>query len=134
MTHNSGWTHAQLQSQDPFTPPTMRKMDREAAAQPLAAALVTKQSVGPHNIQGEIGVEGVTKAISHLNLVEEFGTQLIAVDDLLERFQRVTGHKPHRLMRRGIVFSHGDLDPIDMSAGSHSSCLRDEARVVIACM
>lgn len=31
---------------------------------------------------------------------------------LLERFERVTGHKPHRYLRRGIVFCHRDLDAI----------------------
>jgi tryptophanyl-tRNA synthetase len=95
-----------------FAPLTIRKMNGEAAVQPLAAAPVTKQSVDPYNVQGEIGVDGVAKAINYLNLVEEFGTRLIAADDLLERFQRVTGHKPHRFMRRGIVFSHRDLDLI----------------------
>lgn len=33
-------------------------------------------------------------------------------DALLERFERVTGHKPHHFMRRQIVFSHRDLDLI----------------------
>lgn len=31
---------------------------------------------------------------------------------LLERFERATGHKPHRYLRRGIVFCHRDLDAI----------------------
>ena len=31
---------------------------------------------------------------------------------LLERFERVTGHKPHRYLRRGIVFCHRDLEGI----------------------
>ena len=48
---------------------------------------MTKQSVDPYNVQGEIDVDGVAKAINYLNLVEEFGTQLIAADDLLERFR-----------------------------------------------
>lgn len=32
--------------------------------------------------------------------------------DLLERFERVTGRKPHRLLRRGIVSCHRDLEII----------------------
>ncbi len=44
-----------------------------------------------------------------LELVEEFGTKLVD-EALLERFERVTGQKPHRFMRRGIVFSHRDLE------------------------
>lgn len=31
---------------------------------------------------------------------------------LLDRFARLTGRKPHRYLRRGIVFSHHDLDVI----------------------
>lgn len=44
-------------------------------------------------------------------LVEDFGTKLID-EALLERFERVTGVKPHHYMRRGIVFSHRDLSLI----------------------
>ena len=32
--------------------------------------------------------------------------------NILDRFARLTGHKPHRYLRRGIVFSHHDLDSI----------------------
>jgi tryptophanyl-tRNA synthetase len=31
---------------------------------------------------------------------------------LLERFEKLTGHKPHRYLRRGIVFCHRDLEAI----------------------
>ncbi|KAF5859120.1 hypothetical protein ETB97_003311, partial [Aspergillus alliaceus] len=31
---------------------------------------------------------------------------------LLERFEKVTGHKPHRWLRRGLFFSHRDFDRI----------------------
>lgn len=33
-------------------------------------------------------------------------------DKLLERFEKVTGHKPHRWLRRGLFFSHRDFDRI----------------------
>ena len=33
-------------------------------------------------------------------------------DALLERFERLTGHKPHRWLRRGLFFSHRDFDLI----------------------
>lgn len=44
-------------------------------------------------------------------LVEQFGTKLID-KALLDRYERVTGHKPHRLVRRQIVFFHRDLELI----------------------
>ena len=37
--------------------------------------------------------------------VKRFGATLIS-DELLERFERVTGHRPHPLLRRGTFFSH----------------------------
>ncbi|CAD6449034.1 51d7e4ec-40ae-41df-b443-966a146d6348 [Sclerotinia trifoliorum] len=50
-------------------------------------------------------------AINYLSLVEKFGTQVTTPDDL-KRFEQVTGHKPRRFMRRGIVFSHCELNLI----------------------
>lgn len=41
----------------------------------------------------------------------KWSTSLID-DALLERFERVTGHKPHRWLRRGLFFSHRDFDRI----------------------
>ncbi|NIO44949.1 MAG: tryptophan--tRNA ligase, partial [Candidatus Aenigmarchaeota archaeon] len=39
--------------------------------------------------------------------------------DLLKRLERVTGHKPHRLLRRGLFFAHRGLEEIldDFEAG-----------------
>jgi tryptophanyl-tRNA synthetase len=85
-----------------------------ALAEQSSTPKTGKQTVDPYNVSGEIGADGVAKAINYQNLVEEFGTRLLAdpKDKLLERFERVTGQKPHRFMRRGIVFSHRDLDLI----------------------
>jgi tryptophanyl-tRNA synthetase len=71
----------------------------------------SKQTIDPYNVSGEVGADGVVKAIDYKKLTEEFGTKLID-GPLLERFERVTGQKPHRFMRRGIVFSHRELDII----------------------
>ena len=71
----------------------------------------TGQDINPWSVSGEVGEDGKAKAIDYRKLVEEFGTSLID-DALLERFERVTGHKPHRFMRRQIVFSHRDLSLI----------------------
>ncbi|KAK3944115.1 tryptophan--tRNA ligase, cytoplasmic [Diplogelasinospora grovesii] len=79
-----------------------------AAVQKQAQA---KQTVDPYNVSGEVGEDGVMKAIDYSKLVEEFGTKKID-KELLERFERVTGKKPHRFLRRGIVFSHRDFELI----------------------
>ncbi|RCI10304.1 hypothetical protein L249_8449 [Ophiocordyceps polyrhachis-furcata BCC 54312] len=70
-----------------------------------------QQDVNPWSVSGEVGEDGKVKAIDYRKLVDEFGTSLID-DALLERFERVTGQKPHRFMRRQIVFSHRDLSLI----------------------
>ncbi|KAI1753555.1 hypothetical protein F4782DRAFT_496833 [Xylaria castorea] len=71
----------------------------------------TKQTVDPWNVSGEVGEDGKVKAIDYKKLVEEFGTKLIN-QEILDRFERVTGHKPHRFLRRQIVFSQRDLEAI----------------------
>jgi tryptophanyl-tRNA synthetase len=68
----------------------------------------TEQNINPWSVSGEVGEDGKVKAIDYKKLTVEFGTSLIDTA-LLERFERVTGHKPHRFMRRQIVFSHRDL-------------------------
>lgn len=73
-----------------------------------APAAAGKQDINPWSVSGEVGEDGKVKAIDYRKLIDEFGTSLID-DALLERWEKVTGSKPHRFMRRGIVFSHRDL-------------------------
>ena len=62
------------------------------------------QNVTPWEVQGET-VGGKIQAIDYNKLVEQFGTKLIS-QDLLDRFEKLTGRKPHHFLRRGIFFSH----------------------------
>lgn len=71
----------------------------------------SEQKIDPWNVQGATDADGNVQAIDYTKLTEQFGTQLID-KALLERFERVTGHRPHRFLRRGIVFSHRDLNII----------------------
>jgi tryptophanyl-tRNA synthetase len=80
------------------------------ATDPTAPA-AKKQLVDPWNVSGEVGEDGKAKAIDYNKLVEEFGTKLID-QTLLERFEKVTGHRPHRFLRRKIFFSERDLNLI----------------------
>lgn len=70
-----------------------------------------EQNINPWSVSGEVGEDGKVKAIDYEKLTKEFGTAMID-DALLERFERVTGHRPHRFMRRQIIFSHRDLNLI----------------------
>ncbi|KHJ30002.1 putative tryptophanyl-trna synthetase [Erysiphe necator] len=86
--------------------------DTQTTSTPAPATVMnSKQTVDPYTVSGEIGADGVAKAINYLTLIEEFGTKQISDEDLI-RFEKVTGKKPHRFMRRGIVFSHRDLNVI----------------------
>lgn len=80
------------------------------ATDPTAPA-TKKQLVDPWNVAGEVGEDGKAKAIDYNKLVDEFGTKLID-QALLDRFEKVTGHKPHRFLRRRIFFSERDLNLI----------------------
>ncbi|KPV73726.1 uncharacterized protein RHOBADRAFT_48759 [Rhodotorula graminis WP1] len=50
-------------------------------------------------------------AIDYNHLINQFGTKHID-DELLERFEHLTGRKPHLLLRRGTFFSHRELNLI----------------------
>lgn len=77
---------------------------------PPSTERATAQDVNPWSVSGEI-VNGVAIAIDYDKLLNQFGTKRID-SAMLERFERVTGKKPHRFLRRGIVFSHRDLGVI----------------------
>lgn len=80
----------------------------DVAAQDVASS---KQDINPWSVSGEVGEDGKVKAIDYRKLIDEFGTS--AIDEaLLQRWEKVTGTRPHRFMRRGIFFSHRDLNMI----------------------
>ena len=75
-----------------------------------SVAAATEQRVTPWDVEGAT-VDGQQVAIDYDKLVKEFGTRKID-PELLARFERLTGWKPHPLLRRGSFFSHRELDKI----------------------
>jgi len=63
-----------------------------------------QQKVTPWEVSSKNGID-------YLKLVEEFGSKLID-KSLIARFEKLTGKKAHPLLRRGMFFSHRDLDEI----------------------
>lgn len=59
----------------------------------------------------QITPAGKALAFDYEAIASQWSTTLIDAN-LLARFERVTGQKPHRLMRRGLFFSHRDFDKI----------------------
>ncbi|KAI9699733.1 MAG: hypothetical protein M1836_002767 [Candelina mexicana] len=93
---------------EPGQPPAMTQQSLASQAPDLNG---TAQSVTPFDVQGGTDKDGRPLAIDYNKLVNEFQTKLID-NELLARFERLTGRRPHRLMRRKIVFSHRELDQI----------------------
>jgi hypothetical protein len=57
------------------------------------------------------GGNAAARTIDYEMLLTQLGS--LRVDNaLLVRFKRVTGHEPHHLFRRGIIFSHRDFEVI----------------------
>jgi len=62
--------------------------------------------VDPWNV-----ASGSDKGIDYEKLIKKFGSSELD-DALIRRFEQVTGKPPHHLLKRGVFFSHRDLDTI----------------------
>ena len=88
---------------EPGQPPALEALSLAQKAQ--------EQVVTPFDVSGGFDEHGKAKAIDYDKLIVKFGSHRID-QQLLNRFEKVTGHRPHRLLRRGMVFSHRDLNQI----------------------
>lgn len=93
---------------EPGQPPALTALSLAEASQGPTSK---EQIITPFDVSGGLDEHGKAKAIDYEKLIDTFGSQRID-DSLLKRFEKVTGHKPHRLLRRGMVFSHRDLNLI----------------------
>ncbi|CAG8516154.1 10058_t:CDS:10 [Ambispora gerdemannii] len=69
-----------------------------------------EQSITPWEVEGAV-IDGKPQAINYDKLIEQFGTKPIS-NELLTRLENLTGKKPHLLLRRGVFFSHRELENI----------------------
>lgn len=91
----------------------MHTVAHRLAAVSLAPASLPKtdapakdeQVVTPWDVQGSVSADGKQMAIDYDKLIEKFGTRPIDVE-ILARFEKLTGVKPHPFLRRGLFFSH----------------------------
>ncbi|KAJ2958310.1 hypothetical protein NQZ79_g6077 [Umbelopsis isabellina] len=74
------------------------------------AAASAEQNVTPWDVEGAV-VDGVAQAIDYNKLIQQFGTKPID-EETLQRLEKLTGRKPHIFLRRGIFFSHRELNRI----------------------
>jgi tryptophanyl-tRNA synthetase len=75
------------------------------AIKPAPASNAHDQVVTPWDVQGSVSTDGKQVAIDYDKLIDQFGTRRLDAA-ILERFERLTGHKPHIFLRRGMFFSH----------------------------
>lgn len=68
-------------------------------------------AAGPLSEDAVVTPWEVTGRVDYDKLIEKFGSQPITAD-LVERFESLTGKKAHVLLRRGIFFSHRDLNEL----------------------
>jgi tryptophanyl-tRNA synthetase len=81
----------------------------ETATAPASKA--AEQEINPWDVQAAVDADGNVLEFDYAAISQKWATKLID-DPLLERFERVTGHKPHRWLRRRLFFSHRDLELI----------------------
>lgn len=75
------------------------------AIKPADPSLAHEQVITPWSVQGSVSADGKQLAIDYDKLIDQFGTRRVDAA-LLDRFEKLTGHKPHPLLRRGMFFSH----------------------------
>jgi len=80
-------------------------IDPRSSAPAIDQSKAHEQLVTPWDVQGSVSADGKQLAIDYDKLIDQFGTRRVD-KSLLERFEKLTGHKPHPLLRRGMFFSH----------------------------
>lgn len=92
-------------------PPAVAKLSlADTATEPVKASK-TEQEINPWDVQAATDENGNVLEFDYAAISKKWATKLID-DELLARFERLTGHKPHRWLRRGLFFSHRDLEQI----------------------
>ena len=93
---------------EPGQPPALTTL---SLAEKAPESKAVEQRITPFDVSGGVDDSGKLLPVNYNKLLKEFGASPIS-KELIERFQKVTRRKPHRFIRRGIVFSHRDLNLI----------------------
>lgn len=101
-------SQAATTADEPGQPPALTSQSLTAESQNIKAQ---EQNITPFDVSGGVDEHGKLLPVDYNKLTEKFGAIPIS-KDLLTRFERVTGHRAHRFLRRGIVFTHRELNLI----------------------
>lgn len=77
----------------------------------LETSVRKEQVVTPWDVEGAVDESGVAQEIDYDKLIKQFGTKPVT-EETLNRFKKVTGHKPHHFLRKGYFFSERDFNKI----------------------
>ncbi|SCU80715.1 LADA_0B09120g1_1 [Lachancea dasiensis] len=86
-------------------------MSATEAAEKLERLAMKEQNITPWDVEGAVDEEGNAQDIDYDKLIKQFGTKAIT-DETLQRFEQVTGQKPHHFLRKGLFFSERDFSRI----------------------
>ncbi|KAI0792818.1 tryptophanyl-tRNA synthetase [Abortiporus biennis] len=100
-----------IKPSEPPAPPKPTTQDHHASTVKPVHEHEHGQVVTPWDVQGSVSADGKQNAIDYDKLIEQFGTRRVD-EALLQRFEKLTGHKPHIFLRRGMFFSHREFDKI----------------------
>ncbi|CUS21670.1 LAQU0S03e07998g1_1 [Lachancea quebecensis] len=82
-----------------------------AASEKLANLSVKEQNITPWDVEGAVDENGQSQNIDYDKLIKQFGTKAVG-EETMQRFEQVTGHKPHHFLRKGLFFSERDFNKI----------------------
>jgi tryptophanyl-tRNA synthetase len=102
------WILITMASELPKAENTVPVVLADATQEPKAAAN-QEQKIDPWSVDAGTDEHGNVKTFDYVAVSRQWNTSLID-DALLERFEKLTGHKPHRWLKRGLFFSHRDFD------------------------
>lgn len=83
----------------------------DVPSQPPKVSQAVEQRITPFEVSGGIDETGKLLPVNYDKLIKQFGATPVDYA-LLERFEKVTGKRPHIFMRRGMVQSHREFDKI----------------------
>ncbi|KAK8190326.1 tryptophanyl-tRNA synthetase [Phyllosticta capitalensis] len=92
-------------------PPSVAALSLAETATENPKKAAVEQEINPWDVAAATDENGNVLAFDYEAVSRKWNTKLID-EALLERFECVTGAKPHRWLRRGLFFSHRDLDLI----------------------
>jgi tryptophanyl-tRNA synthetase len=73
--------------------------------------IIQEQKITPWDVKGALDDKGQIQAVDYDKLIVQFGSKKLDIS-IIDRIARLTGKPVHPLIRRGVFFSHRELDTL----------------------